>query len=194
MAGSIEVASSVGGLLLPPIMSVAAFVMAGIMGVSYWDVVMHAWIIGLMYFIAHIVCEDLYGRRVLASTAPPQPELKAPEGRRPIGKATLLCLGGFILTLAVVIIYLGALRFEIPTAAFYGLLIMLPYFLLVKVYEGLRHGLKRSLTDYLKSILNGIEEGVSDVCDVTLLVAILGVIASAMTVTGFLADVSSLLA
>jgi TRAP transporter 4TM/12TM fusion protein len=194
VAGSIEVASSVGGLILPPIMSVAAFVMAGMMGVSYWDVAMHAWIIGIIYFIALIVCVDLYGRRVLASTPSPQPELKASGEGRPIEKTTFLYLGGFILTLAVVIIYLGALQFEIPTAAFYGLITMLPYFLLIKVYEGLKHGLKRSLADYLKSILNGIEEGAVDACNVALLLAVLGIVVNVMTVVGFLADVSWLLA
>jgi TRAP-type uncharacterized transport system fused permease subunit len=58
----------------------------------------------------------------------------------------------------------------------------------------LKHGLKRSLADYLKSILNGIEEGAVDACNVALLLAVLGIVVNVMTVVGFLADVSWLLA
>ena len=41
-AGAIEVASSVNGQIMPPIMGAAAFVMAEVLGIPYFDVVKHA--------------------------------------------------------------------------------------------------------------------------------------------------------
>ena len=41
-AGAIEVSSSVNGQLMPPVMGAAAFVMASFIGVTYFEVVKHA--------------------------------------------------------------------------------------------------------------------------------------------------------
>ncbi len=51
-AGAIEVASSVNGQLMPPIMGAAAFVMAEILGISYFEVVKHAFIPAIISYIA----------------------------------------------------------------------------------------------------------------------------------------------
>lgn len=188
-AGAIEVASSVGGLILPPIMSVVAFVMAGVMGVSYWDVVTHSWIIGFIYFIALIVCVDLIGRKYISSSTPSEF-----LGRRSVEKSAFLYFGGFILALAVIIIYLGVFMFEIPTAAYYGTITLLVYFFIVKISEGKKCGFRKSLIDFLKHFFRSVEEGAVDACNVLLLVAVLGVMLNVMTATGFLADVSWVLA
>ena len=187
-AGSIEVASSIGGLILPPIMSVVAFVMAGVIGVSYWEVVMHAWIIGLMYFTALITSVTLLFKRF--ATPSTQSQEVVSEDRRSIDKIVFLYFGAFILALAVIIYFLGVLGFEIPTAAYYGMITLLIYLFVVKMYEGLKRGLKTSLADYLKSFLHGVMEGVVDATHVMLLIATLGIMINVMTATGFLADVS----
>jgi len=189
-AGAIEVASSVGGLILPPIMSVVAFVMAGVMGVSYWDVVTHAWIIGFIYFIALIVCVDSVGRKYYKLSSTSSEVYK----RRSIEKSSFLYLGAFILALAVIIVYLGVFMFEIPTASYYGIITLSVYLFIVKVYEGKKFGFKKSLIDFLKCLLRGIEEGAVDACNVLLLIAVLGIMLNVMTATGFLADVSWILA
>lgn len=187
-AGSIEVASSIGGLILPPIMSVVAFVMAGVIGVSYWEVVTHAWIIGLIYFAALIACVMLIYRSVAPQTKQTQEVVS--EDRRSIEKTVFLYFGAFILALAVIIYFLGVLEFEIPVAAYYGMITLLIYLFAVKMYEAVRRGFKTSLTDYLKSFLLGVEEGAIDATHVMLLIATLGIMINVMTATGFLADVS----
>ena len=51
-AGAIEVSSSVNGQLMPPVMGAAAFVMASFIGVTYFEVVKHAFLPAIISYIA----------------------------------------------------------------------------------------------------------------------------------------------
>ena len=59
-AGAVEATASTGGQIMPPIMGAAAFLMAEILGVRYWDVVRSALIPALLFYIALIIAVDLY--------------------------------------------------------------------------------------------------------------------------------------
>ena len=49
-AGGVEAAASSGGSIMPPIMGVAAFIMAALTGVPYRDIIIAAAIPALLYF------------------------------------------------------------------------------------------------------------------------------------------------
>lgn len=51
-AGAVEAVASTGGQLMPPIMGAAAFIMADYLGIPYMQLVKHAVIPALLYFIA----------------------------------------------------------------------------------------------------------------------------------------------
>ena len=51
-AGAVEVASSVNGQIMPPVMGAAAFLMVEYVGVSYLDVVRHAILPASISYIA----------------------------------------------------------------------------------------------------------------------------------------------
>ena len=51
-AAAIENASSMGGQLMPPVMGIAAFLMAEFLGVDYFDVVARGWVPALIYYIS----------------------------------------------------------------------------------------------------------------------------------------------
>ena len=51
-AGAVEVASSVNGQIMPPVMGAAAFLMVEYVGISYFEVVKHAFIPALISYIA----------------------------------------------------------------------------------------------------------------------------------------------
>ena len=58
-AGAIEVAASVNGQIMPPIMGAAAFIIAEMLGITYFQVITHAIIPAAiaylaLFFIAHI--------------------------------------------------------------------------------------------------------------------------------------------
>ena len=62
-AGAVEATASTGGQIMPPIMGAAAFLVAEILQISYWDVVKAAVIPALLYFVAILMTADLYARR-----------------------------------------------------------------------------------------------------------------------------------
>ena len=49
-AAAIESASSLGGQLMPPVMGIAAFLMAEFLGVDYFEVVARGWVPALIYY------------------------------------------------------------------------------------------------------------------------------------------------
>jgi TRAP transporter 4TM/12TM fusion protein len=51
-AGAVEVASSVNGQIMPPVMGAAAFLMVEYVGIPYFDVVKHAFLPALISYIA----------------------------------------------------------------------------------------------------------------------------------------------
>jgi TRAP transporter 4TM/12TM fusion protein len=51
-AGAVEAVASTGGQIMPPIMGAAAFILAQILGISYWKVAAAAAIPALLYYVA----------------------------------------------------------------------------------------------------------------------------------------------
>jgi TRAP transporter 4TM/12TM fusion protein len=62
-AGAVEAAASTGGMIMPPIMGAAAFIMAGFLGVSYTVVILAAIIPTLLYYTALIIAIDLESKK-----------------------------------------------------------------------------------------------------------------------------------
>jgi TRAP transporter 4TM/12TM fusion protein len=48
-AGGVEAAASTGGLIMPPVMGAAAFIIAEILGISYWNVALAAFTPAILY-------------------------------------------------------------------------------------------------------------------------------------------------
>jgi len=74
-AGAIEVSSSVNGQLMPPVMGAAAFVMASFIGVTYFEVVKHAFLPAIisyvaLFYISHIEALKLYLKGMEAKDVP----------------------------------------------------------------------------------------------------------------------------
>jgi len=51
-AGAVEAVASTGGQIMPPVMGSAAFVMAQLTGISYWDICVAATIPAILYYVA----------------------------------------------------------------------------------------------------------------------------------------------
>ncbi|PHM38717.1 C4-dicarboxylate ABC transporter permease [Xenorhabdus mauleonii] len=62
-AGAVEATASTGGMIMPPIMGAAAFIMAGFLGVSYTTIVIAAIIPALLYYAALIMSIDLEAKK-----------------------------------------------------------------------------------------------------------------------------------
>lgn len=62
-AGAVEAAASTGGQIMPPVMGAAAFLVAEILQVPYFEVVKASAIPAVLYFAAILMIIDLYARR-----------------------------------------------------------------------------------------------------------------------------------
>jgi TRAP transporter 4TM/12TM fusion protein len=58
-AAAVEAVASTGGQIMPPIMGAAAFILAQILGISYWKVALAAVIPALLYYVALYAAIDL---------------------------------------------------------------------------------------------------------------------------------------
>lgn len=63
-AGGVEAAASTGGMIMPPIMGAAAFIMAGFLGIPYTAVVLAAIIPAILYFIALVFAIDTEAKKL----------------------------------------------------------------------------------------------------------------------------------
>ncbi|MDI5921194.1 TRAP transporter permease [Halomonas sp. LR5S13] len=76
-AGAVEVSSSVNGQIMPPVMGAAAFLMVEYVGISYVEVIKHAFLPALISYIALIYIVHLEALKAnlqgLKSSNPPKP-------------------------------------------------------------------------------------------------------------------------
>ncbi len=63
VAGAVEAAASTGGMIMPPIMGAAAFIMAGFLGVSYTVIIFAAIIPTILYYTALIIAIDIEAKK-----------------------------------------------------------------------------------------------------------------------------------
>src|SRR5512134_1400244 len=76
-AAAIETASSLGGQLMPPVMGIAAFLMAEFMGRSYFDVVARGYAPAIVYYVGVSVSVYLLSTRYRARLDSAVPEVMA---------------------------------------------------------------------------------------------------------------------
>ncbi|WP_392455227.1 TRAP transporter permease [Chryseomicrobium aureum] len=62
-AGAVEATASTGGMIMPPIMGAAAFIMAGFLGISYTTIILAAIIPSLLYYASLIIAIDIEAKK-----------------------------------------------------------------------------------------------------------------------------------
>lgn len=63
-AGAVEAGASTGGMIMPPVMGAAAFIMTGFLGVSYTVIVIAAIIPAILYYAGLIMAIDIEAKRL----------------------------------------------------------------------------------------------------------------------------------
>lgn len=113
-AGAVETAASMGGLIMPPLMAVAGFLMAEFMGVPYWDVVIRGFSVAAVYFASLILAVYLLSVRLL-----PSDPIQAPDVPLYDWVKTAIFFSGILLLIILMGWQgYGALRAALFTAGF----------------------------------------------------------------------------
>ncbi|HLQ92749.1 MAG TPA: TRAP transporter fused permease subunit [Xanthobacteraceae bacterium] len=177
-AAAVETAASMGGLIMPPMMGVGAFLMSEFLGVPYWEVVLRGFGLAFVYYASIGIAVYLLCVRLLPSEpveAPPVPLYdRIKTGIFFSSVLFLLYLMGFSGT--------GELLAALQTTAF-----MLGLLIIAFLY--FKHRLKEpSLKDetLFGNLRRAVETHAEMTCYLALLLATLGIMIGLFTVTGFI--------
>jgi len=173
-AGAIEVSSSVNGQIMPPVMGAAAFVMASFIGVTYFEVVKHAFLPAIISYIALFYISHLEALKL---------NLKGMSQEDvPLLKKTFLSGLHFLIPIFVLIFLLVYLRFTASYSIFYATIALIAVNLLNKILK------ERNFSDAIKIWFNqtkiGFQKGAINMVAVGIAIATAGVIVGAVGSTG----------
>ena len=173
-AGAIEVSSSVNGQIMPPVMGAAAFVMASFIGVTYFEVVKHAFLPAIISYIALFYISHLEALKL---------NLKGMEDADvPNLKKTFLSGLHFLIPIFVLIYMLVYLRFTASYSIFYAtvslILVNLVNLLIKNSFS------KDALKIWFNQTIVGFEKGALNMVGVGIAIATAGIIVGAVGSTG----------
>jgi len=176
-AGAIEVSSSVNGQIMPPVMGAAAFVMASFIGVTYFEVVKHAFLPAVISYIALFYISHLEALKL---------NLKGMEEKDvPHLKKTFLAGLHFLIPIFVLIYLLVVLRFTASYSIFYATIALVLVNLLNKLIKARKESnFKDGLKIWFNQTIVGFEKGAINMVAVGIAIATAGVIVGAVGSTG----------
>ncbi|MDB4081337.1 TRAP transporter permease [Candidatus Pelagibacter sp.] len=173
-AGAIEVSSSVNGQLMPPVMGAAAFVMASFIGVTYFEIVKHAFLPAIISYVALFYISHLEALKL---------NLKGMnDADVPNLKKTFLSGIHFLIPIFVLIYMLVYLRFTASYSIFYAtiaLIIVNLIYILIKNQD-----FKIALKTWFNQTIVGFEKGALNMVGVGIAIATAGIIVGAVGSTG----------
>ncbi len=173
-AGAIEVSSSVNGQIMPPVMGAAAFVMASFIGVTYFEVVKHAFLPAIISYIALFYISHLEALKL---------NLKGMEEKDvPILKKTFLAGLHFLIPIFVLIYLLVFLRLTASYSIFYATISLILVNLINKLIK--KPNLKDGFITWFNQTVVGFEKGAINMVAVGIAIATAGVIVGAVGSTG----------
>jgi TRAP transporter 4TM/12TM fusion protein len=191
-AGAVEASSSLGGLLMPPVMAIAGFLMADFLGVTYFEVIARGWAPALIFFGIISLSVYLFTSRFIRGKG------SANRFRSGIRYRKIHQNGraqhGDLLCLHRVLIYLmGVLWYEASRAA---LMIALGLFITSSILRMVFH--PGTILDKIKEWGRCLRQAIEGFAGVTapliLLLAMLGVMVNMFVVSGWMIKLMALLA
>ena len=173
-AGAIEVSSSVNGQIMPPVMGAAAFVMASFIGVTYFEVVKHAFLPAIISYIALFYISHLEALKL---------GLKGmDDGDVPNLKKTFLSGLHFLIPIFVLIFLLVYMRYTASYSIFYATLSLIFVNLINRLFKN--DDLKTGLKDWYNQTVVGFQKGAINMVGVGIAIATAGIIVGAVGSTG----------
>ena len=177
-AGAIEVAASVNGQIMPPIMGAAAFVMAELLGISYFTVITHAFLPAVISYIALFYISHLESVKLNIKGLP---DSEIP----PLGKTFL---GGihFLIPIFILVYLLLVERWTAASSIFYSILSLMLIILVKEVLDSKKNNTNvvNALKLGLNKVVGGLERGAINMISVAIAIATAGIIVGAVSSTG----------
>ena len=176
-AGAIEVSASVNGQIMPPVMGAAAFIIASFIGITYFEVVKHAFLPAIISYIALFYISHLEALKL---------NLKGmEESEIPNLKRTFISGLHFLIPIFVLIYLLVYLRLTASFSIFYTIVTLLTVNLIKKIIQGSKDkDFINSLKEWYNQTITGFQKGAFNMVGVGVAIATAGVIVGAVGSTG----------
>jgi TRAP transporter 4TM/12TM fusion protein len=184
VAGAIETASSLGGQLMPPVMGIAAFLMAEFLGRSYFDVVARGYAPALIYYIGVSVSVYLLSMRY-------RMHLNVAVAQR-MGAMDWANLAAFVFVVAGLIGIMGVLHLAPMFAALYVFVAVGSALLLAHLVMAVRERGWNART-LIAPLGRFVDYFSSMTADLTLLLATLSIMTGALVITGVPTKIGAIL-
>jgi TRAP transporter 4TM/12TM fusion protein len=175
-AGAIEAVASSGGLIMPPVMGAAAFLIAAYLGKSYWYVVLIAFTPAVIFYTTTALSVYYLSRQYLKGTV-----VKLERDPLPV---IFRDLSPLLAAIVVLLVYLSQLYDPLIAASRSVLTLMAASFTLYvfKFYRG--GGLRRILSEFARGLIDGIVKGAEIAATTAAMLATIMVIVSVLNVSG----------
>lgn len=201
-AAAIEAVVSNGGQILPPVMGSSAFIMAQILGISYFEVIQGAFLPAILFYVVCVLLVHLltlkngWGVDAISLVDSDSGSDITSGYYNNIDKDVTVDYSGeggrgnlvndlipLIIGILVLVITLVVLRYSPLTAAGYTILILAPTVLLRDV---VREGASVDVvTSWIKRSLNGCRLGAQNMAPITAVLGSLGIVVVILSASGF---------
>ena len=190
-AGAVEASASLGGLLMPPVMAIAGFLMADFLGVTYFEVIARGYAPALIFFAIISLSVYLFTTRfVRGMKSIPDSELVSVIER--FSKIEVVNTVVFFTFIGVLIYLMGVLWFDASRAA---VDIAIGLFITASVLHIYLHPGKISdkIKEWGRCLRRSIEAFAAVTAPLVLLLAMLGVMINLFVVSGWMLKLMGLL-
>ncbi|HYX65895.1 MAG TPA: TRAP transporter fused permease subunit [Burkholderiales bacterium] len=184
-AAAIECASSMGGQLMPPVMGIAAFLMAEFLGVDYFDVVARGWVPAFIYYATVSTSVYLLAVKHRAHMiVNPNPERLSWRDK--------VNLGAFVFVVGGLVALMAAIFLAPMFAALYMFCTAGAALFVVNLVPLLKPG-RWSWREFFRPLREFLDSYIDMIADITLLLATLSIMTGVLVITGVPTKLGALL-
>ena len=183
-AAAIELASSLGGQFMPPVMGISAFLMAEFLGKDYFDVVARGWVPALLYYAT--VATSVYLLAIRFRTR------LVVSSFETLGWRDCVNLGAFVVVVGGLVGLMAAIHLAPMFAALYVFVAVGTALFVINLIPLLGPG-RWSFAAFITPIRRFLETYTEMVSDLALLLATLSIMTGALVITGVPTKLGSLL-
>ncbi|MCG2775475.1 MAG: TRAP transporter fused permease subunit [Desulfobacterales bacterium] len=190
-AGAVEASASLGGLLMPPVMAIAGFLMADFLGVTYFEVIARGYAPALIFFGIISLSVFLFTTRFVRGGESSPKALDSVIER--VSKIEVVNTVIFFTFIGVLIYLMGVLWYDASRAA---LNIAIGLFITASVLRMYLHPgtISDKIKEWGRCLRRSIEAFAGVTAPLILLLAMLGVMINLFVVSGWMLKLMGLLA
>ena len=190
-AGAVEASASLGGLLMPPVMAIAGFLMADFLGVTYFEVIARGYAPALIFYVIISGSVYLLTTRFVRSgkSGSDSAPLKLIER---VSRVDVVNTVIFFTFIAVLIYMMGVLWYDASRAA---LDIAIGFFITASIIRMYLHpgSLSDKIKEWVRCLRRAVESFAAVTAPLILLLAMLGVMINLFVVSGWMLKLMGLM-